>query len=258
MRLLLTVTLAFFVDARACEDALPTGAESAAPAPSPQGPHEGALVIAGGRPVELVARTDGTLEVYGMTAGPQALSPEWIVSAQVTTADGGERIASLWYRPEAMRFEGAVPGGAPAQQGAFLVGYIAEGKTNVIEGTLAQVLPPGPPVVAAVAPDSLEVEEAAAALDAGAAEAVAESEAEAVADSEAVAESDADSESDAVTEAESDAETESDAVAEAPTPNPTPAAELAAAPRTTMRASAMTERRAARGGFGSARRRNRR
>jgi hypothetical protein len=126
------------------------------------------MVTVGERMMELVVRTDGQVELYTLAAGPQAVSPDWPVSAQVTMAGGALRITTLHYRPEASRFEGAISGGTPAP-GPCRAGYIANGRTEVGAGQIAEVLPPGPPVAALVATAEGAAEEPSApAADAGA------------------------------------------------------------------------------------------
>lgn len=165
MRPLFVLALASALRLHACEEQLSGDSEGADPAPSPPGPHSGALLTVGGRPVELVARTDGTLEVYGVSAGPQALGSDWPVSAEVSLSGGASRVVAFRYRPEASRYEAAAPG---AQGGAFRVGYIADGKTQVAEGAITQLLPPGPPIPEPTLVDATPIAEASPDADAGA------------------------------------------------------------------------------------------
>ncbi len=165
MRVLLALPLTLSLHLHACDEQLPGGLGATPPAPTARGPHGGALLTVGGRPVELVARNDGTLEAYGLTAGPQALGADWPVSAQVSVGAEATRIVPLRYRPEASRYEATVQG---AKAGFFRVGFIAEGKTQLADGSLAQLLPPGPPVPAPSLVDTAPAAQVAAS-DAGAA-----------------------------------------------------------------------------------------
>jgi hypothetical protein len=154
----------------ACSGEAPAaGAERGALPPSPPGPHQGILITAGGRTMELVARSDGQVELYTLIAGPQAIEADWPISVELPSAGGAPQITSLHHHAELGGFVGTLPSG-PALPGACRVGYIAGGRTEIGEGTLVQILPPSEPLVATAAPaEPMEaVAPAPAGVDAGA------------------------------------------------------------------------------------------